>query len=237
MLRRLIVLRHAKSDWDTDAATDHERPLNKRGRRDAPRVADHMAELGWKPEKVFSSDARRTRETWKRMRKAFDSGIKAKFTKSLYHTGIGAVREVVASVPDKVETVMVIGHNPGWESVIDTLTGEEVRLTTCNAALLSIEADSWADAISTDAAWNLDRVLRPKDLKDAKDKDDTEKDAKDKAAKDTKDKAAKDAKDKAAKDAKDKAAKDAKDKATKDKPSKDVKDKDGKGKSKDKAKA
>ena len=65
MRRRLIVLRHAKSAWDTDAATDHERPLNKRGRRDALRVAEKIAKLGWQPEQVISSDAERTRETWK----------------------------------------------------------------------------------------------------------------------------------------------------------------------------
>jgi phosphohistidine phosphatase len=176
MLRRLIVLRHAKSDWDTDAQTDHERPLNKRGRRDAPRVAAHLAELGWTPERVFASDARRTRETWKRMKKALNGAVKAKFTASLYHTGISAVREVVASVPDKVTTVMVIGHNPGWESVIDALTGQEVRLTCCNAALLSVEADSWADAISMDTSWKLHEVVRPKELKDKDKEKDKDKD-------------------------------------------------------------
>jgi polyadenylate-binding protein len=164
MLRRLIVLRHAKSAWDTDAEVDHERPLNKRGRRDAPRIGQKLAELGWIPERVFSSDARRTRDTWKRMRAELGDDIEAAFTRQLYHAGIGAVREVLADLPDVVGTVMVIGHNPGWEGVIDALTAAEVRLTSCNAALLSIEADTWRDAISQESRWQLHQVLRPKEL-------------------------------------------------------------------------
>lgn len=166
MLRRLIVLRHAKSDWDTEAPTDHDRPLNKRGRRDAPRVADALANSGWTPKRVVSSDAQRTRETWKRMKRSFDRDIKVKFTTKLYHAGIHAVREVVSNVPESVDVLMLIGHNPGWESVVDALTGEDVRLSTCDAALLSIDAESWADAIAADGGWRVHRVLRPKELKE-----------------------------------------------------------------------
>ncbi len=63
MTMRLIIMRHAKSDWNSGAASDHARPLNKRGRRDAPRVANRLGELGWQPDYVISSDSRRTRET------------------------------------------------------------------------------------------------------------------------------------------------------------------------------
>jgi phosphohistidine phosphatase len=164
MERRLIVLRHGKSSWDTDAVTDHDRPLNKRGRRDAQRIGKHMVELGWAPERVVSSDSRRTKETWKRMKEAFEGEPEVGFTRELYLTGIAAVREALAKVPDDVATVMVIGHNPGWEGVVDVLTGEEVRMTTCNAALLSVEADSWSDAVAMDSCWKLHNVLRPKEL-------------------------------------------------------------------------
>jgi phosphohistidine phosphatase SixA len=164
MERRLIVLRHAKSSWDTEAATDHDRPLNKRGRRDAQRIGKRISKLSWVPEVVFSSDSRRTRETWERMKESFDGIGDANFTRDLYHAGIGAVRTVLATVPDTVKTVMVIGHNPGWEGVVDVLTGEEVALTTCNAALLRVDADSWNDAAAMDACWKLDTLLRPKEL-------------------------------------------------------------------------
>jgi phosphohistidine phosphatase len=109
-------LRHAKSAWDSDAPTDHERPLNKRGRRDAPRVAARIAELGWLPERVFSSDSMRARETWERMEG--ELGKRAKkvfFTRELFHAGLPEVQDTLAGVKDKVTTVLVIGHNPGWE--------------------------------------------------------------------------------------------------------------------------
>ena len=164
MERRLIVLRHAKSSWETEAATDHDRPLNKRGRRDAQRVGKRLAKLGWAPELVFSSDSKRTRETWERMKDGFDDSIEATFTRDLYHAGIGAVRGVLVGVPDSIKTVMTIGHNPGWESVVELLTGKETALTTCNAALLVVEADNWSDAAAMDSCWKLDTILRPKEL-------------------------------------------------------------------------
>ena len=63
MAKRLLVTRHAKSSWKSGEDSDHARPLNKRGRRDAPRVAAHLVGLGWVPEQVLSSDSQRTRET------------------------------------------------------------------------------------------------------------------------------------------------------------------------------
>ena len=66
-MKRLIVMRHAKSDWGTNAPTDHARPLNKRGQRDAPRVAQRLVELDWLPQYIVSSDSTRTRETYELM--------------------------------------------------------------------------------------------------------------------------------------------------------------------------
>ena len=164
MTRRLVVLRHAKSAWDTDAPTDHDRPLNKRGRRDAPRIGARLAELGWVPERVVSSDAARTRETWERLRAPWRESIEVTFTRALYGAGYDEVRAAVGILPDHVTTAMVIGHNPGWEALVDTLTGGDHRMTTCNAALLSIEAKSWKAALKQRGSWQLHELLRPKEL-------------------------------------------------------------------------
>jgi len=72
MQRRLMLMRHAKSAWQSQAPSDHERPLNERGRRNAPRVGKRLAELGWVPDHVIGSDSRRTRETWERMQALMD---------------------------------------------------------------------------------------------------------------------------------------------------------------------
>jgi len=164
--RKLIVLRHAKSAWDTDAANDHERPLNKRGRRDAPRVAAKLVELGWIPERVYGSDAVRAEETWDRMKDALQSkgsSPKVKLTNKLYQAGLDDIRKQVGKGDNKVKTLMVIGHNPGWEEAVKELTGKSIRMTTCNAVLLSIKASSWSQALAS-SDWKVEHVLRPKEL-------------------------------------------------------------------------
>jgi phosphohistidine phosphatase len=162
-MKRLILLRHAKSDW-AEGTSDHERPLNKRGRRDAPAIGAAIAELGWAPEVVFSSDAARTRETWERMRETLGSSAEATFSNALYLGDLEAIRQALGGVGSDVTTVMFIGHNPGWEDAASTLTGETIGLTTCNAAMLSVEADTWPEAASLDSRWRLEHLLRPREL-------------------------------------------------------------------------
>jgi phosphohistidine phosphatase len=67
MGKRLIIMRHAKSSWTSGASTDHQRPLNKRGRHAAPRIGARLRDIGWIPDMVIASDSERTRETWQRM--------------------------------------------------------------------------------------------------------------------------------------------------------------------------
>ncbi|MCX4240568.1 SixA phosphatase family protein [Paraliomyxa miuraensis] len=162
-MRRLIVLRHAKSDWDTKAQGDHARPLNERGRRDAPRMGKRLRELGWVPQVVVSSDAVRTRETWARIEDALGGEPTVTFTSAFYLAGIEAIRAALSELPGNVETAMVIGHNDGWENALYELSGVRVRLTTCNAALLHTTAEHWSDAAAR-SDWALEELLRPKEL-------------------------------------------------------------------------
>jgi phosphohistidine phosphatase SixA len=161
--RRLILLRHAKSDWHAGADSDHERPLDARGRKDAPRVAERLSELGWVPQVVHSSDATRTRQTWDLVRPALSPRPEVVFTPDLYLATPARIRATIAALPPGMDTAMLIGHNPGWEDAVHQLTGIRVRMTTCNAALLSTDAGSWAEAAQR-GDWVLERVVRPKEL-------------------------------------------------------------------------
>ena len=156
-------MRHAKSAWDTSAPGDHERPLNGRGRRDAPRVAKELCRRGWVPELVVASDAVRARETWQRMSDAF-AEVEVRLLRELYLGGLDAVRAALGEVPATTSTVMVVGHNPGWEELVERLTQVQVHMTTANAALLRIEAPSWHEAMAMAGSWRLERLVRPKDL-------------------------------------------------------------------------
>ena len=162
-MRRLIVLRHAKSDQYSDAPTDHDRPINPRGIRSAPLIGAKLAELGWVPQVVVSSDARRTRETWDQMERVLGGEPRVTFTRALYLAGPPEVREALRELPPEIDTAMVIGHNPGWEEVVFELCGIRVRMTTCNAALLEVAADGWSDAMAR-PDWRFEAVLRPKEL-------------------------------------------------------------------------
>ena len=122
-MRRLIVMRHAKSAWDTDAATDHERPLSERGRRDAPRIGERLGELGWIPDLALVSDALRATETWNRAARTLGMLVPVRYLRALYGAGLGAVQQVLETVPDVADTVLILGHNPGFERVASWLAG------------------------------------------------------------------------------------------------------------------
>ncbi|MBI4881013.1 MAG: histidine phosphatase family protein [Planctomycetes bacterium] len=163
MQRRLILLRHAKSSWNSVATDDRERPLNGRGRRNAPAVGQRLLDLGWRPEAVYGSDARRSRETWRRMEEALeDADVEVTFTPELYEGGLGEIVSLAAGWSPAHATVLVIGHNPGFEEAVEELTGRHEKLTTCNAALLVGRGRDWNEALAGE--WVLEGIIRPRDL-------------------------------------------------------------------------
>ena len=162
MSKRLIIMRHAKSSWTSGARTDHQRPLNKRGRRAAPRVAARLQDLGWIPDLVIASDSQRTRETWQRMQAEFPDSIAEQFSSAFFHGGLADIESACAVLTEDISTLLVLGHNPGWEDAVADLSGQWVRMTTANAALLESDAEDWTEAMESD--WVLVKVLRPKEL-------------------------------------------------------------------------
>ena len=163
MKRKLIVMRHAKSSWSSTALTDHGRPLNDRGKRDAPKVGAALVERGWMPDLVLSSDAQRTRETFAGMSSSFREEVSVVYVPEFYHAGMGAVQDALAEVDDAVECVLVLGHNPGWETMVHLLSGEPVAMKTATAALMTREVGSWAAAVAPNT-WDLAEVIYPREL-------------------------------------------------------------------------
>ncbi|MBI4954805.1 MAG: histidine phosphatase family protein [Myxococcales bacterium] len=168
MERRLILMRHAKSAWDAGAAQDHERPLNDRGRRDAPRVGARLCELGWVPDVVLSSDSLRTRQTWDGLASAFERALPGRrftvcFLPELYLAGLTELGHALAAHAGDAATVLVLGHNPGWEEAGSFLAGLAVEMATADALLLC-RRGGWAEATGKRGAWRLVEHLRPKAL-------------------------------------------------------------------------
>ena len=154
VLRRIAVVRHAKSDWAAGVETDHARPLNDRGRREAPELARLLRARGWAPRVVLSSDAERTKETWAAMAPELPEPGNVVLFDSLYHAGRDAALEALAILKDDEETdggrgvVYLVGHNPGWEEMVSDVSGVSVTMKTATAALLEAEAESYRDALA-----------------------------------------------------------------------------------------
>ncbi len=158
---RLIVLRHAKSDWDAGAQTDHERPLNSRGVREAPLTAAHLAERGFVPSYISSSDARRTTETLELMTPF--AAVPRVFDRRLYLADLDVVRAFAPELPPNVACWMIVGHNPGWEDLVRELTRVGVEMKTANAAVLRADVATFAELLSGSASVALEAMITPGD--------------------------------------------------------------------------
>ena len=125
-LRRLILMRHAESPWEGVQLPDHQRPLGERGHQQATRTGSVLAAREWIPDIVLSSDAKRTRETFAGLSQAFEKEVDVRFLSSFYHNGVAAAEEEVVNLPDGAGCVLLLGHNPGWELLVERLTGKAV---------------------------------------------------------------------------------------------------------------
>jgi len=122
MKRELIILRHAKSDWETSAPSDFDRPLAKRGRRDAPKVGRFLKRQGLIPDYVVSSPARRAKQTV--IAACEEMGVDTEsihWDPRIYHAGAGKLLDVLNECPESVQRVLIAGHNPGLEILLQNL--------------------------------------------------------------------------------------------------------------------
>ncbi|WP_030618943.1 SixA phosphatase family protein [Streptomyces sclerotialus] len=120
--RRIVLLRHAKAEWSQES--DHERPLAERGRRDAPAAGRWLAGAGINPDLTLCSTALRTRETWKLCVHELPQRPKTVYEDRLYEASLGELIALVNEVPDEVDDLLVVGHNPGMHALADALSGE-----------------------------------------------------------------------------------------------------------------
>jgi phosphohistidine phosphatase len=150
MERTLVVIRHAKSDWGQEVP-DEQRPLNDRGRREAPGIGRWLAGNVDRIDLVICSPATRARQTWRLAGQRFEPKIKARYDERVYAAGPRELMSVLEELDDEVGTAGLIGHNPALSELVETLTGERVELRTSSVAVLRWDG-AWADVWSTRAA-------------------------------------------------------------------------------------
>lgn len=161
-MKTLLILRHAKSSWKFPDLSDHDRPLNRRGKRDAPKMGKILKERGLVPDLVISSTATRANDTASAVAK--HSGYKGKRIRfeSLYAAEPGAYLAVIRELTDNYQRVLIVGHNPGVEELIELLTGEIHIVPTCTLAQIEFEIEKWSDTLRrlTDRG-RLVEILKP----------------------------------------------------------------------------
>ncbi|MFF8867365.1 SixA phosphatase family protein [Streptomyces sp. NPDC015139] len=122
-MRRLMVLRHAKSAWP-EGVEDHRRPLAPRGLRDAAAAGRALAEAGGLPDLALCSTAVRARRTWELAAAEWGTPPPVRYDRRLYAAGVADLLDVVREVPREVETLLLVGHNPGLEELVTELAGD-----------------------------------------------------------------------------------------------------------------
>ncbi len=120
-MRRLLLLRHAKSAWSEAGASDLERPLNRRGQDAAPRIGAYLNRHRLIPDCVLCSTARRARETWELVAAEIPATPAASDVERLYNASARTVLDVVRHAPPGAATLLVIGHNPGLQDAATQL--------------------------------------------------------------------------------------------------------------------
>jgi phosphohistidine phosphatase len=168
-MRRVYLLRHAKSSWKDRSLADRDRPLAGRGKRAANAVAAHIEAEGIRPELVLCSPARRTRETLARIETAFGDRVDARFDEALYAASEAELLAHLRRLPSMVQSVMIIGHNPGLEDLALGLASEgaerarmEEKYPTAALATIDLSADDWSEIER--GSGELVAYVRPRDL-------------------------------------------------------------------------
>ncbi|MGR0320832.1 SixA phosphatase family protein [Agromyces sp. ZXT2-3] len=151
-MKTLVLVRHAKSAWGDPTLADHDRPLNERGRRDAPEMARRLRDRGVVPDAVRASTALRARTTAEAMIAELDlPGQSLVLDERLYGAGPDLILGVVGELGEEVGTAMVVAHDPGMSDLAYRLSGEIEHMPTCAVAEFRFAVWSWSEVVEADA--------------------------------------------------------------------------------------
>ena len=166
-MKTVLILRHAKGDLPTGrfGPPDFNQPLSVQGREDATRIGKLLRQAGLVPDLVVASAALRARETAERVIAESGYGGEVQLTEELYLAPPNKYIAYLSELPDEVERVLVVGHNPGLEELVYQLTGSDKTLPTAALAELALPIESWAE-LSADGRGRLENFCLPQDVED-----------------------------------------------------------------------
>jgi phosphohistidine phosphatase len=168
-MKRLTLLRHAKSTWDDPVARDFDRPLNRRGRKAARRIGEEMQALNLQFDAAFASPAVRVKETLAEVEQGFGRDLRVTFEQAVYLASPETLLDLVRAADDGAASLLLVGHNPGLESLAVDLTSggplraqAAIKYPTATLAELTFDCATWREVAP--ATGRLTRFIRPRDL-------------------------------------------------------------------------
>ncbi|MCA9937644.1 MAG: histidine phosphatase family protein [Anaerolineales bacterium] len=162
-MKNLLLMRHAKSSWDNAHLSDYDRPLNKRGQVNAPRMGQWLAQQELVPDLIISSSAERALATAEAVALACGYEKEIQVFRTLYHGDPEDYLALLAAVPDAVQRVMMVGHNPGIAELVGQLTEAWEQMPTAAVAHVALPIDHWAD-VNEETIGQLLALWQPRDL-------------------------------------------------------------------------
>lgn len=172
-MKTIYLMRHAKSSWKDATLDDFDRPLNKRGRRAATLMGEHMVSNALEPAQILCSPSRRTRETLERLQGCIGESIPTRFEKGIYLAEAPELLTRLRGLSDSLSSVMVIGHNPGLEQLAHMFAGGgegagprmNGKFPTGALAVLNADADTWEQVAPE--TTRIKAFICPRDLEAA----------------------------------------------------------------------
>ncbi|HSE38238.1 MAG TPA: histidine phosphatase family protein [Blastocatellia bacterium] len=161
-MKTLLLLRHAKSDWDDSSLRDFDRPLAARGKRDAPRIGKALRKRGILPDLIISSPAARAKATIEAVTRAAKMNLEIRFDEVVYGASSPELISLIRGLPDKTSCLLLVGHNPGFEDLVGRLSGTHELMPTAALACIEFQIDRWEDV--NDGDGKLLWLLTPKRL-------------------------------------------------------------------------
>ncbi|MBN2756639.1 MAG: histidine phosphatase family protein [Bacteroidales bacterium] len=163
-MKNLLIMRHAKSDWENSNLSDFDRPLNDRGNKAAPLMAEEIIRLDKLPQIIISSPANRAKSTAQLFAKKIGIENDIIFERNFYSGYIDDIVEFVKSVDDKFSRIMIVGHNPTMESLVSYLINNRPYIVMSTAAIASINFDIKKWSKLKFGTGSLEWLIKPKDL-------------------------------------------------------------------------
>jgi phosphohistidine phosphatase len=170
-VKRLTILRHAKSDWGDPGLDDFDRPLNERGRKAARRVGEELKRRKIAFDQVIASPAVRVRETLERFADGYGRDLDVRFAPDLYLASSSDLLAMVQGLPDELESPLIVGHNPGLEMLVQVLTRDDDdglrakvagKFPTGAAAVIDLEANRWSEVVP--GTGTIAELILPREL-------------------------------------------------------------------------